>query len=60
MRLRIIANIGVKICYLVVDIVVFLATDILLNGDFRQYGMNGYPGAGYQMKSLTIILAHGI
>ena len=38
MRLRIIANVGVKICYLVVDIVVFLATDILLNGDFRQYG----------------------
>ena len=38
MRLRIIANIGVKICYLVVNIVVFLATDSLLNGDFRRYG----------------------
>ena len=38
MRSRIIANIGVKICYLAVDLVVFVATDSLLNGDFRHYG----------------------
>ena len=38
MRLRIIANIGVKICYLVVNIVAFVATDSVLNGDFRRYG----------------------
>ena len=38
MRLRIIANIGVKICYLVVNIVAFVVTDSLLNGDFRRYG----------------------
>ena len=38
MRLQIIANIDVKICYLVVNNVVFLATDSLLNGDFRRYG----------------------
>ena len=38
MRLRIVANIGVKICYLVVNVVAFVATDNLLNGDFRRYG----------------------
>ena len=38
MRLRIIANIGIKICYLVVNIVAFVVTDSLLNGDFRRYG----------------------
>ena len=38
MRLRIIANIGVKIIYLVVNIIAFFVTDCLLNGDFRRYG----------------------
>ena len=38
MRLRIIANIAVKICYLLVNIIAFVVTDSLLNGDFRRYG----------------------
>ena len=38
MRLRILANIGVKICYVVVNIIAFVLTDSLLNGDFRHYG----------------------
>ena len=38
MRLRILANIGVKICYVVVNIIAFVLTDSLLNGDFRRYG----------------------
>ena len=38
MRLRTIANIGVKICYLLVNIIAFVVTDSLLNGDFRSYG----------------------
>ena len=38
MRLRIIANIGVKMCYLSVNIIAFVVTDKLLNGDFRNYG----------------------
>ena len=40
MNLRIIANINVKICYLVVNIIAFIVTDNLLNGDFRRYGQN--------------------
>ena len=38
MRLRIVANIGVKIDYLLVNIIAFVVTDSLLNGDFRRYG----------------------
>ena len=38
MRLRILANIGVKICYVLVNVIAFHVTDILLNGDFRNYG----------------------
>jgi len=38
MRLRIIANLGVKLCYLIVNVIAFVATDGLLNGDFKSYG----------------------
>ena len=38
MRLTILANIGVKISYVLVNIIAFHVTDILLNGDFRRYG----------------------
>ena len=38
MRLRILANIGVKISYVLVNVIAFHVTDILLNGDFRRYG----------------------
>ena len=38
MRIRIIANIAIKICYLVVNIIAFIVTNELLNGDFKSYG----------------------
>jgi len=38
MRLRLFANIFCKICYLIVNVIAFVATDNLLNGDFRRYG----------------------
>lgn len=38
MRLRIVANIFVKFCYLIVNVIAFVVTDGLLNGDFRNYG----------------------
>lgn len=37
-QLRLVANIFVKICYLLVNVIAFAATDALLNGDFRKYG----------------------
>lgn len=37
-QLRLAANIIVKICYLLVNVIAFTATDSLLNGDFRKYG----------------------
>ena len=38
MLLRTVANFGVKICYLKVNLIAFVVTDRLLNGDFRLYG----------------------
>jgi len=38
MRLRLLSNLMVKLCYLIVNVIAFVATDNLLNGDFKKYG----------------------
>ena len=38
MRLRLIANIFVKVFYIIVNVIAFTGTDRLINGDFRTYG----------------------
>lgn len=38
MRMRLIGNIFVKLCYVLSNIVVFITTDAVINGDFRGYG----------------------
>lgn len=38
MRLRLFANLLCKLCYLIVNVVAFVATDNLINGDFKRYG----------------------
>lgn len=38
MRLRLLANLVCKLCYLIVNVIAFVATDSLINGDFRTYG----------------------
>lgn len=38
MRLRLIANIFVKLFYIIVNIIAFTGTDRLINGDFKNYG----------------------
>lgn len=38
MRLRMLGNLFCKLCYLIVNVIAFVATDSILNGQFRQYG----------------------
>ena len=38
MKLRLFANLVVKICYIIVNVVAFVGTNSLLNGDFKNYG----------------------
>lgn len=38
MRMRLLANLMCKLCYLIVNVIAFVTTDSLLNGDFRTYG----------------------
>jgi hypothetical protein len=38
MRLRLIANIFVKLFYIIVNVIAFTGTDRLINGDFKGYG----------------------
>lgn len=38
MRMRLIANIFVKVFYVIVNIIAFTGTDKLINGDFKSYG----------------------
>lgn len=38
MRLRLFANLICKLCYLIVNVIAFVATDGLLNGDFKNFG----------------------
>jgi len=38
MRLRLIANIFVKLFYIIVNVIAFTGTDRLINGDFKSYG----------------------
>lgn len=42
MRLRLIANIFVKLFYIVVNVIAFTGTDRLINGDFRSYGRDWF------------------
>ena len=39
LRLKVVLNIGVKILYVVVNVVGFLCTDILLNYNYKSYGL---------------------
>lgn len=38
MRMRLFANLVVKLCYLIVNVLAFVFTDSLINGDFKNYG----------------------
>lgn len=38
MRMRLVANLLCKLCYLIVNVIAFVATDKLLNGDFKNFG----------------------
>lgn len=38
MRMRLLGNLMCKLCYLIVNVIAFVTTDSLLNGDFRTYG----------------------
>lgn len=38
MRMRLLANLVVKLCYLIVNVLAFVFTDSLINGDFKNYG----------------------
>lgn len=38
MRLRMLGNLFCKVCYLIVNVIAFVSTDSLLNGDFKRYG----------------------
>jgi len=38
MRIRLVANVFVKMFYIIVNVIAFTATDVLINGQFRNYG----------------------
>jgi len=38
MRMRLVANVFVKLFYIIVNVIAFTGTDSLINGDFRSYG----------------------
>ena len=38
MRIRLVANVFVKMFYVIVNVIAFTATDVLINGQFRTYG----------------------
>merc|ERR1719354_260574 len=40
MRIRLVANVFVKLFYVIVNVVAFTATDTLINGKFKSYGPN--------------------
>ena len=49
LRMRVIGNICVKLCYVISNIVVFTTTDLVINGDFKEYGSRYVSWGKYTM-----------